>query len=254
MINSISNILNYNYNEFTFYQVVELIRYLAVGRPDQSNAEAPKHEILSSLLTSDSDTNAKTYKKNAVQILGKSHKLESGKRVRLTADDYEIHVQLENGAQSTPLLLIAITDQEFGAHHNVTSFFQEWISLLSSKLPRSDWNEKKNRLSRRIDPVLLQIHRKYNTSSIMEANRKVDQVKGVMTDNIQMALQNAERIDELEQKSENIEESAKEFESKAKKVRCRFIKERIKIIGLIAVIALVIIAVIVISIVIAKKT
>lgn len=227
---------------------------MAIGRPDQTSTDSPKHEVLSSLLTHDDDPAAKMYKKNAVQILGKSHKLESGKRIRLTADDYEIHVQLENGTANTPLLLIAITDQEFGAHHNVTSFFQEWIGLLCQSLPRNEWSDKKSRIARRIDPVLLQIHKKYKSSSIMDANRKVDQVKGVMTDNIQMALQNAERIDELEQKSESIEESAKEFESKAKKVRCRFIKERAKIIGLIVVIVAVVIAVIVISIVIAKKT
>lgn len=232
---------------------LDLIRYLAIGRPDIAPKGDPKHEILASILSRDDDPQAQTYRENAVKILGKSHKVDPGKRIRLTSDDYEIHVQAEHAPNGTVLLLVAITDTEFGVHHNVATFFQELTLKLNSTVPRNEWSEKKSRLTKRLDSVLSSLHQKYNTSSILEANKKVDAVKGVMHDNIQIAIQNTERIEEIDAKSQDLEQSSKEFHSKAKAVKCRFIKQRIKLIGVIALVIAIVLTIIIVSVVMKNK-
>lgn len=220
---------------------------MAIGRPDNKTGQ---HEILAQLVTRADDPQQQMYKDSTVKVLGKSKKIEVGKRIRLTSDNYDIHVQAEHAADGTVLLFVAFTDTEFGVHHNVGNFFQDLISKV--QVPRAEWNEKKSKLTKRFAPTLTSVHQKYNTSSILEANKKVDQVKGVMNENIQIALQNTERIEEMDAKSQEIEQSSKEFHSKAKAVKCRFIRQRIKLVALIAFVICVVITIIVLAVVLKK--
>eukprot|EP00461_Guttulinopsis_vulgaris_P004650 UN04652 len=235
---------------------LDLIRYLAIGRPDTAPkpGQDAKHEILAQMLTNENDPEAKVYKENALKILGKSHKVQPGKRIRLTSDNYEIHVQTEQSTNGSTLLLIAITDTEFGVHHNVTTCYQEFVNLLHTHFPTTQWAEKKLKSSQKkaLDTVLSSIHRKYNTSSILEANKKVDMAKGTMAENINLALNNTERIEQIDQKSQDMYESSKEFHKKSKQVKCRFIRQRIKLIGIIVLIVAIVLTIIILSVALRK--
>lgn len=229
---------------------INLIRYLAIGRPDLNpqGGKEPNHELLCTFLSEEGDKEKDVYKTNAIKILGKSHKVQPGKRIRLTSENYEIHVQSEQGPSGATLLLIAITDTEFGVHHSVPTCFQEFVSLLHTHCPSQQWTAPAKKIKKSLEPVLSAIHRKYSTSSILEANKKVDQVKGVMQDNIDMALRNTERIEEIDQKTETLEASSQQFHANSKRVKCRFIKQRIKLIALIVAIIAIVITIIILSV------
>jgi len=227
-------------------QPTELIHYLAIGRPDRG-LNPSNHEILGSLLTERGEEMAAVYKENAQKILNKAHKLEHGRRIRLTSEqDYEIHVTSDHAENGT-FLFIAITDQEFGVHHNTTAFSDEFKADLIRSIPRSEWGASKTTLGKRIDKVLQQILKKYNTSSLLQANQKVDDVKAVMTENVNMALSNVERLEEIDQKTKDLEGSSKSFYDKSRKVKCRMLTQYWKVALLLAVVVIVVIAIVVVS-------
>lgn len=168
--------------------------------------------------------------------------------MRLTSEQgYEIHVMCEQSDTAT-LLFIAVTDQDFGAHHNTGAFCDEFKNVLTRSIPRSEWAASKGTLSKRCDQVLEQILKKYNTSQLLLANQKVDDVKIVMTENIGIALENVEKIEELDQKSQDLEASSKEFHDKASKVRCRFLEQQWKILLVLIIVVLVVVTIIVVGV------
>lgn len=227
-------------------QPTELIHYLAIGRPDRG-LNPQNHEILGYMLTKRGEENAAIYKENAQKILNKAHKLESGRRIRLTSEqDYEIHV-MSDSSETATFIFIAITDQEFGVHHNTTSFSDEFKAIILRSIPRSEWGASKGSLIKRIDSALSQILKKYNTSSLLQANQRVDDVKAVMTENVNMALDHVERLEEIDQKSKDLEQSSKEFQDKSAKVRCRMLTQQWKILALVVVVVIVVIVIIAVS-------
>jgi len=65
------------------------------------------------------------------------------------------------------------------------------LAQVNKAIPASDANASKGSLSSRVNGTLQKFMTRYNTSSLLEANRKVEQVKGVMRDNVDIALANA---------------------------------------------------------------
>jgi len=227
-------------------QPTELIHYLAIGRPDRG-LNPNNHEILGSLLTERGEQMAAVYKENAQKILNKAHKLEHGRRIRLTSEqDYEIHVTSDH-AESGTFLFIAITDQEFGVHHNTAAFSDEFKAVLMRSIPRSEWGASKMTLGKRIDKVLQQILKKYNTSSLLQANQRVDDVKSVMTENVNIALSNVEKLEEIDQKSKQLEDSSKSFYDKSHKVKCRMLSQYWKVASLLVIVIVVVVVIIAVS-------
>lgn len=232
----------------------ELIHYLAVGRPDRSG-NAQNHELLASLITPYGESNPKsnTFKETVSKILKKANKLENGKRIRLTSDDgYEIHVNCEASEQAA-IIFIAITNTSFGTHHNIPTFCDEFKTLFTKAIPRSEWGASRGSIVKRIDSVLAQVVKKYNTSQLIEANTKVSQVQSQMTENMSIAIQNTEQIEQMDQKSAQLEESSREFHDKSKKVKCRMLQNRAVLLGLVAVVVVVVVIIIVVGVVATKE-
>eukprot|EP00461_Guttulinopsis_vulgaris_P004673 UN04675 len=151
--------------------------------------------------------------------------------------------------ESASIVFICVTHVDFSTHHNIPTFCEEFKNTFTRAIPRSEWSASKGALSKRIDTVLEQMVKKYNTSNLLEANAKVDQTKTVMSQNIDMALQNSERIEDLDQKSQDLEKSSKDFHDKSKKVKCRMLEQRAKLIALLAVVVVVIVIIIVVGVV-----
>ena len=178
-----------------------------------------------------------------MKILGKAHKLSDGKRIRLTSDnDFEVHVQCEIDNGNT-ILFIAVTDTEFGVHHIISSFCEDWKSQFLRAIAKSEWGASKSSLSSRVKTCLQTIQTKYNTSSIRKANAKVDEVKSVMRENVDLALANVEQLNEIDAKSADIEASSRQFHHNAKKVKCAMCAQYWKmiIIGVVIAIAIIVI-------------
>lgn len=80
---------------------------------------------------------------------------------------------------------------------------------------------------------------------------KVDAVRGVMQSNINQALKNTEKIEDIDDKAVNLAESANRFKNSStqlkRSMRCRYIKMIIIMTALVAAILTVIIVPIVIS-------
>ena len=72
-------------------------------------------------------------------------------------------------------------------------------------------------------------------------------MKGVMRENVDQALANVEKIEEIDQKSQDLEASSRKFHDDSKKIKCRMIKQKWKLIGLIAIIIIVVVIIIVVA-------
>ncbi len=227
----------------------DLVRYLAVGRPDKGGRE-DKHEILGSLLSKKGDPAATEFKEHTIKIMNKAQKMNNS-RIRLKSEHgYEVHVQADQ-VNDVTLIFIAIVSNDFGAHHLPATFCDDFKNTFYNSVSRNEVGASKLSLSSRTTNVLEAIHRKYNSSSLRDVNQKVDQVKNVMRENMDIALQNVEKLDEIDQKAIDIEAGARKFHQNAQKVRCAMCKEYWKATLLIIFIVLAIIGIIV-GVVIAK--
>lgn len=91
---------------------------------------------------------------------------------------------------------------------------------------------------------------KPDADKVNAARVKVDQIKQVMIQNIQKALVRGAALSELEDRTNHLAESAQAFESSAKQLKCKFIKEKWKLIAIIVGVIVVIIICIVIGVVV----
>eukprot|EP00750_Incisomonas_marina_P022461 INCI4973.5.p2 GENE.INCI4973.5~~INCI4973.5.p2 ORF type:complete len:247 (+),score=61.54 INCI4973.5:297-1037(+) len=94
---------------------------------------------------------------------------------------------------------------------------------------------------------------KPDADKVNAARVKVDQIKQVMIQNIQKALVRGAALSELEDRTNHLAESAQAFESSAKQLKCKFIKEKWKLIAIIVGVVVVIIICIVIGVVVGRK-
>ena len=100
--------------------------------------------------------------------------------------------------------------------------------------------------------VLRSLLNKWNqpdADKVNAARVKVDQIKQVMIQNIQKALVRGAALNELEDRTNHLAESAQAFESSAKELKCKFIKEKWKLIAIIVGVVVLIIIIIVVAVV-----
>jgi hypothetical protein len=82
---------------------------------------------------------------------------------------------------------------------------------------------------------------------LASVNARVEDVKVSLQKNIEMAITRGEKIDEMQEKSEQLAEDASQFQSSARKVRRMAFMRYWKMIAIIAVIVIVVIVLIVVS-------
>ena len=101
---------------------------------------------------------------------------------------------------------------------------------------------------------LLEKWNRPDADKVEAARVKVDQIKQVMIQNIEKTLVRGAKLNELEDRTKTLAESAEAFESSAKQLKCKFIKEKWKLIAIIVGVVVVIIIIIVISVVLTIDT
>ena len=88
-----------------------------------------------------------------------------------------------------------------------------------------------------------------DADKVNAARVKVDQIKQVMIQNIEKALVRGAALNELEDRTNHLAESAQAFESSARELKCKFIREKWKLIAIIVGIIVGIIIIIVVAVV-----
>jgi len=227
-----------------------LVKYLAVGRlakGKDGNFIEDEHQIIASASHDKDDPAAKGYKNHVKQIMTKgAQKLKPNKRIRLTSepDEYDMHVTadlLEN-KEDQIIVFFAVTTVSFGQTHNIAKLFEEFkTQLYQTNDAASIMSAKSNgTVHKNCQTFMASLIKKYGSNKLAEVQARVEEVKTVMRDNVDKTLENVEKLEDLEQKSETIENSARQFDKNAgglkSSMRWRYIK-------LTIIIALVIIAV-----------
>lgn len=214
---------------------MSLLHYLAVGRllKGEGNFVEGGHVVICSASADDRSSSIEDYQTQVMQIMNKgASKLKEDKRLRLNADDnkYDLHV-VANGRLGEDCMLVyfAVTETTFAktSVKEMLNDFKEGILSTASK------NEivkakAKGSIHQKAQPVLKGILKKYGTDKLQMVSGQVEQVKGIMQDNVSKALNNVDNLNELENKSAKFEEQAKRFEKQSgqvkKMMRCQYYK------------------------------
>jgi len=181
-------------------------------------------------------------------------KLKPNKRIRLTSDgnDYDLHVMadlLENNEEEI-IVFFAVTDVEFGKTHSVAKLLEDFkSSFYSANDTESIRNAKEKGVVHKNSQMLLEaLIKKYGQNKIAEVQARVDEVKNVMRENVEHTLENVQKLEELETKSETIQHSAKLFEKNASGLKSQMMWRYIKMTMLIVLLIGAILAIILIPI------
>jgi len=217
--------------------VKALVRYLAVGRLAREDGKFLEghHQVIATYMSDNMDSHAKNYSDHVRQIMDKgSFKLKPGKRLRLTSDDddYDLHVlsELLDGDADKVLVYFVVTDPAFGQSHHIGRVFEDFrvqfmdVNQMAQILKASSGGA----VHKASQQFLMELATKYGSSKLAEVTEKVAVVTGVMKDNVNQALNNVEKLDEMEIHAEQFENQAQQFHKNSanlkKKMRCRYYK------------------------------
>jgi len=216
-----------------------LVKYLAVGRlakNKEGNFVEDEHQIIASTSSDKDDPAAKVYKNHVKQIMTKgAQKLKPNKRIRLTSeppDEYDMHITadlLEN-KEDQIVVFIGVTTVTFGQTQSIVKLFDEFkTQLYQTNDAATIMSAKSNgSVHKNSQTFMANLIKKYGSSKLAEVQARVEEVKTVMRDNVDKTLENVERLEDLEQKSETIENSAKQFDKMSgglkSSMRWRYIK------------------------------
>lgn len=87
----------------------------------------------------------------------------------------------------------------------------------------------------------------YTTSKILDIQEEIDQTKDIVHRNIDLVIERGDKLDELQDKSDNLNVQSHLFRKSAKKLKCKMLVKNIKMIILLLFIILIIILLIIIS-------
>lgn len=232
-----------------------LTMYLGVGRLVRQGDTfmEGQHQVIAEKLASDKDQFAEQYKTSVRQIMDKgAARFSIGKRLRLTSDanNYDLHVLpesvTENGVTHT-IIYFAITDTKLGTVHSIPKLFDDLKSGFlgankTSEICKAKAGGSCNSNSGSVFTALL---KRYGDSKIAQVQKKADAVKDVMKDNVAKALDNVEKLDQMELKAEEFENQASQFQKNSnrvfKRMRCQNRKATAMLVGVVVFILLLII-------------
>ncbi|CAG5131389.1 unnamed protein product [Candidula unifasciata] len=165
-----------------------------------------------------------------------------------TSNNYDFHCLIENG-----ILYICATEngiskqQPYGFLNEIKRRFQS--GALANRADTAGHGE----LDRDFDFVLTQQMQKFSqpgsgsSGAVAAVQAQVDEVKGVMSQNIERVLQRGDKLEDLMDKTEELEAGAATFQRTARKIQKRYWWRNKKMtlilvcVGLIAIIIIVLI-------------
>jgi len=234
------------------------VHYIAVVRLVKEGGEFQegKHQILAYQTGPQDEPNLKLYKTHVEQIVNKgAAKLTPGKRIKLTSDnnDYDLHVSSTSlpGDDDNVVVFFAVTETDFGKDHSIGKLFDEFKDGFYASCPASQVAKANSGACQKQSQNLLnQLIQKYSRSKLKDVQGKVDQVKDIMKDNVNKALDNVERLEDMEIKSDQLEQQAKGFQQGAVQVKKRFQCEYYKATAILAALVIIVIIIIIVVVVV----
>jgi vesicle-associated membrane protein 4 len=235
--------------------MANLVKFLGVGRlvkNDDGTFAEGEHQLIAAKTNKADEGATKEYKKHVTQIMDKgAAKLTVDKRIKLTSDqnDYDLHVcATAVPGEECVVAMFVVTDSGFGKAQSISQLFDEFKAGFFRTNTGSDIAEAKSggSVNKATQKLFDSIFAKFGSSKLAEVQEKVEKVKDVMRDNVNQALQNVERLEDMEQKSEQFEEQARQFNKGATnvkgKMRCSYYKSTALLVLIVVVILVVIIA------------
>jgi len=227
----------------------QLVKYITLGKAvkDTSGAFPPgKHVMLCQYLAEDHDKAASSYKTRINDIMTKAAgKLTMGKRMCLTSDDpgtdYELHLLAEEVDENpgTVIFYFVVTDSGFGKAHSITKLLADFKAGIYESGAATIATAGGNGLQTKMLPNLKTIAAKYATNKVQAVTARVEEVKAVMRDNIDLAVKNVDKLSDMEDKSADLDRDAARFARNAttldRQMKCKNIK--LILIGVILVVA-----------------
>jgi len=229
----------------------DLTKQLAVGRlvqDDQGKFMDNQHQIIASLIARNDDGLKNTYADKLTQIMNKANNIPD-KRIRLTTNDKQFEVQvLAHQLEKTRIVFFAITDPRIGESYDIADILQDFKKEFLNAHSETDILKAKpnGKLHKKSQTLLRQLIDKYGTSKLYKVQKKVDDVKNVMNDNMEKALNNVMTIETMEAHAAEMENNALGFKKKAvtvkREARKTYYKTNLILAAIIIVIILIIVA------------
>jgi len=146
---------------------------------------------------------------------------------------------------SHPIVFLALTTTNFGSHYNLDVFCSDFRNEFFQRVEVSQVGDSGASLQRRCEQTIDAIFAKYSApSALQRATEKTEQVKQVMQSNITLALQNVEKLDEIDERARHLEATAQVFHSSANKLERRMCRDYWTVRILVVVVILAIIGII----------
>jgi hypothetical protein len=187
-------------------------------------------------------------------IMGKgANKLKPGKRIKLQDDsnEYDLHViaDLLDDSQDDTVVFFAVTATHFGQSQSIVNLLDDmkrgFYRDNSSDLIRHAQN--KGKAHKATQPLLERLATQYGNDKLGNVQAKVDEVAGVMKNNVNLALQNVENLESIEHKSDQLVDSSLAFQKSSNKAHKMMRWKYWKVTGIIIGILLVIIIIIILA-------
>ncbi|PVD39465.1 hypothetical protein C0Q70_02096 [Pomacea canaliculata] len=199
-----------------------------------------------SVLLCSSQTGAGNFEDVMKSMLSNIPTSSDGKRT-YTAHSYDFHCLIENG-------IIFICATESGAGKNSPYSFLSEIKrrFQSGPLASRAMTASVGELSRDFDFVLSQQMKNFSKpgagDTVSHLQSQVDEVKGVMTQNIERVLERGDRLEDLMDKTEELEAGAANFQKTSRKIRKKYWWKNKKMTLILCGVGLVVIIVIILII------
>jgi len=162
-----------------------------------------------------------------------AHKLQMGTRICLTETEepgtpYELHLVAEEVEDSPGNIIVyfVATDSGFGKAQSITKLLADFKAGLYAAGGGSVISGSgAGGMQARMAPTLTSLATKFGSSKIAAVQNKVEEVKAVMRENVDLALNNVDKLEVMEEKAADMEREAKTFNRGATKLawtmRCR---------------------------------
>lgn len=148
---------------------------------------------------------------------------------------YVFHLLVEQG-----LVYICATLPEASMHQSFTCLFLIKQRFLEGSLSSRAWAAQQHELDRDFGSIMAQIMSSCNSGrtgdQISQLHRQVEDVRGIMTQNIERVVERGDRLDSLLEKTQDLEQAGTVFRATAKKVNRHMCLQNARMIIIIAVI------------------
>ncbi|XP_076453479.1 vesicle-associated membrane protein 7-like [Babylonia areolata] len=188
-------------------------------------------------------TGAGSYSSTIQSMLGNIPSTSDGKRT-YSANNNDYHCLIENG-----IVFVCVTESGISKQQPYSFLAEIKRRLQSGPLAMRAMTAGTGELDKDFNFVLAQQMKNFSKAgndNVSRLQSQVDEVKGVMTQNIEMVLERGERLEDLMDKTDDLSASAMTFQKTARRIRKKYWWQNKKMTLIICGISLLVIIVIII--------